>query len=173
MRPPPAGWKRWAGRLVRGSLLVAAWGFAAALFLTGAVMGYERGALLRRGLPLEAKVESCQWESMSGRRTLVSSRGGSGYFSCHYVYREPATGATHRGYFQSPREWQPGDAIPIRYHPGRPGVSATERDLQHPWIVPVALMALPTLYGGYRYFRRRRELRLTGAAAQRDDPSHR
>jgi hypothetical protein len=154
---PPARWKRCIAHIVRGGLLVALWGLGAALFLTGAVMAYERGALLRSGVALEANVESCRWESMFRSRLTVSSRGGSGYYSCHYTYRASATDPPFRGYFQSAREWRPGDSIPIRYRPDRPAVSATEHDLENPWTVPVGLMALPVLYGAFRYFRRRRE----------------
>lgn len=147
-------WKRVVSLVIVGALETAQWGLATAMLLTGAVMGHERRALLAGGIAMDADIESCKWEPMHRGNSVGGS--SSGYFSCHYTYRAPGADAVARGYFQSPREWRGGQTIRIRYRSDAPGVSATETDLAHPWIVPTALMLLPLAYAVFRYYRRHR-----------------
>jgi hypothetical protein len=152
---PLARWKRVVAFIVVGGLHVLIWGFALLMFVTGAVMWRDRHALAVRGVPLTAVVEGCKFEPMENRRRITTWKS-RGYYSCHYTYSDPGTGQTHRAYFQSPRELKSGDAIPIRYEPGQPGVSATEKDLKYPWLLPAALMLLPIGFGAFHYYRNRR-----------------
>jgi hypothetical protein len=156
-----APWKRRIGLLVVGTLEAVQWGLALAMFITGVVMWRDWHSLAREGVALDATVEDCTWKTMHAR---TGSTGGSssGYFSCHYTYPDPGTGSTHRGYFQSAQKRARGDVLRIRYRADQPRVSASEKDLAHPSILPGALIALPVSYAVFRYYRRRRE-RAAGA----------
>jgi hypothetical protein len=152
---------RWARLPLRALMIgsqVFLWGLALAMFVTGLVMWRDWHALARGGVSHDALVERCEWESMA-HKGLRASRGSSGYWSCHYRYRPDAAGPEFRGYFQSPREWKPGEPVAIRYLAERKDASATEANLEHPKVLPGALIALPVAFAGFWFWQRRRAAR--------------
>src|SRR6185436_16190550 len=90
-----ARWKRWVALLVVGTLEAVQWGFALALFVTGAVMWRDWHVLGRTGVAMNATVEDCTRRTMFGQR-IPLGRDSGGYFSCHYAYPDPGSGVTHR-----------------------------------------------------------------------------
>jgi len=146
-RPPLA--LRILGAVMPAAVTAAIGILAAAMFASGALMWRDWHALAHDGVDHQARVERCEWEGLFRQKYLIS-RSGSGYYSCHYAYRVAETGPTHTGYFQSPREWKAGEPIAIRYRRDEPGTSATTTNLQHPSMVPGALMALPLLFAGWQ-----------------------
>lgn len=167
-RPPLA--LRIMGAVIPTVVLGAIWLLAAAMFVTGVVLWRDWHALAREGIDHQARVERCEWKSMDAPKRMLSISRGSGFYSCDYVYRVGASGPAYSGHFQSPRQWQTGEEIGIRYRSHRPSTSATVKDLQHPSVAPGALILLPLLYAGWqvRAARRRRarwlrERRLTAS----------
>lgn len=155
-RPPLA--LRIVGAVIPATVVGAIWLLATAMFVTGVVLWRDWHALAREGIDHEARVERCEWKSMHAPKRLLSLGRGSGFYSCDYVYRAPGSGPAYSGHFQSPRRWQTGEEIGIRYRPDRPSTSATVKDLEHPSVAPGALILLPLLYAGWqlRAARRRR-----------------
>ena len=147
-RPPLA--LRIAGAAIPAIVLGAIWLLAAAMFATGVVLWRDWRALAREGIDHQARVERCEWKSMHSPKRMLSIGRGSGFYSCDYVYRVGASGPAYSGHFQSPREWQTGEEIGIRYRSDRPSTSATVKDLQHPSVAPGALILLPLLYAGWQ-----------------------
>jgi uncharacterized protein DUF3592 len=145
--PRPHFALRALGVVVRAAVVGAIWLLAAAMFVTGLVLWRDWHALAREGVDHQAVIERCEWESMHRQKLMIGR--GSGYYSCHYVYRGAPSGPAYAGYFQSQREWKTGEAIAIRYRRDRPDVSATVGNLAHPSVVPGALMALPLLYAAW------------------------
>ena len=142
--PHPA--LRILGRIVPAVVVAALWLLPAALFVTGFILWIDRHALARDGVVHQATVERCDWKSLHRDKAVTGSRGGGGYYSCHYVYRTSESGPAYTGYFQDAREWKAGEAIAIRYRPDQPATSATETDVAHPSLAPGAMMLLPLLY---------------------------
>ena len=136
------------GRVMPALVGAALFILPAALFATGALLWRDRHALAREGVPFQASIERCRWESMHRQKIMVGR--GSGYYSCHYLYQPIAAGPIYAGYFQDSREWTPGEPISIRYRGDQPSTSATEKDVAHPSIAPGAMMLLPLLYAAWQ-----------------------
>ena len=148
-RPPLA--LRIAGTVIPAVVLGAIWLLAAAMFVTGVVLWRDWHALAREGIDHQARVEHCEWKSMNASKRLLSISRGSGFYSCDYAYRVQASGPAYSGHFQSPRLWQTGEEIGIRYRSDRPSTSATLKDLEHPSVAPGAMILLPLLYAGWQF----------------------
>jgi len=147
-RPPLA--LRIVGAVIPATVLGAIWLLAAAMFVTGVVMWRDWHALAREGIDHDARVEACEWKSMHAPKRLLSVGRGSGFYSCDYLYRVEGSVPAYSGHFQSPRQWQTGEAIAIRYRADRPSTSATVKDLEHPSVAPGALIVLPLVYAGWQ-----------------------
>lgn len=130
------------------TILAAVWLFAAAMFVTGAVMWRDWHVLAKQGVDHQAHLTSCVFKNMHTSRKSLTS-GSSGYYSCDYQYTLPGSNVSYPGYFQSPRDWKPGEAIAIRYRRDQPSASATLDNLKNPSVTPAALMLLPLLYAGW------------------------
>jgi hypothetical protein len=156
---------RLAVRAVVMGVVGSLWVLAAAMFVTGLVLWRDWHRLAREGVDHQAQVEECTFETMSYKRNMGRRRG---YYSCHYRYQPAGSTGEHRGYFQSPGEWKPGEAVAIRHGRDDVSVSATVQDLEHPGIAPGAMIALPLLFAGgqawHRVRRRRRALDIRSAA---------
>ena len=155
-RPPVA--LRILGTVIPPVVVGAIWLLAAAMLVTGIVLWRDWHALAREGIDHQARVERCEWKSMHASKRLLSVGRGSGFYSCHYVYRVESSVPSYFGNFQSPREWQMGEEIGIRYRSDRPSTSAPVKELEHPSVAPGAMILLPLLYAAWqvRAARRRR-----------------
>jgi hypothetical protein len=138
MEKPPR-WLRASGWAIGVTVEATLWGVGLALLLTGIVLWRSWHALARGGQGGTGQITHCEWESVGGGKRHSNS---SGYYSCTYTYRTVPDGTLYGGYFQSPRQWEDGQPIPILYLPDRPEISAATENVRHPSIAPGAMIAL-------------------------------
>lgn len=132
-------WQAALGRIVPAVVGLALWGVPSLLLLTGLVLWRDWHALARGGDEATALVQRCEWKRVGGTKHNTPT---SGYYSCDYTYRTTPDGPVFQGYFQSPHERRPGDALPIRFLRDAPATSAPTETLAHPSIAPGGMIAV-------------------------------
>jgi hypothetical protein len=139
MARPLRPWQVVVGHVMKTAVGLALWGVPGAMLLTGIVLWHDWHALARGGVEGTGLVQRCEWEATG---SVKYRRTRSGYFSCDYSYRTSPAGPVYQGYFQSPHERRPGDAIPIRFLRERPQTSAAAETLANPTITAGAMIAV-------------------------------